>query len=81
MNHLSFKSLVFYGMAIGSVSLLFKVVTACGETNLKAPPAIAGNYRFEPKSLPEWLKSDVSVGENKRIICVYLLLLSIPDRT
>ncbi|MEG4348861.1 hypothetical protein QUA74_03845 [Microcoleus sp. LAD1_D3] len=60
MNHLSLKSLAFYGIAIGSVSLLFKVVTAYGETNLNAPPAIAGNYRFDPKSLPECLKSDAS---------------------
>ncbi|MEG4200342.1 hypothetical protein [Microcoleus sp. Pol12A5] len=61
MNHLSLKSLAFYGIAIGLVSLLFKVVTAYGEANLKAPPAIAGNYRFDPKSLPECLKSDVLV--------------------
>ncbi|MEG4458374.1 hypothetical protein QUA58_26580 [Microcoleus sp. N9_A1] len=61
MNHLSLKSLAFYGIAIGSVSLLFKVVTAYGEANLKAPPAIAGNYRFDPNSLPECLKSDVLV--------------------
>jgi hypothetical protein len=58
MNHLSFKSLAFYGIAIGSVSLLFKVVTAYGETNLKAAPAIAGSYRFDAKSLPPCLKSD-----------------------
>ncbi|MCC3410986.1 MAG: hypothetical protein JGK12_05385 [Microcoleus sp. PH2017_01_SCD_O_A] len=58
MNHLSLKSLAFYGIAIGSVSLLFKVVTAYGETSLKAAPAIAGSYRFDAKSLPECLKSD-----------------------
>ncbi len=58
MNHLSLKSLAFYGIAIGSVSLLFKVVSAYGEANLKAPPAIAGSYRFDAKSLPECLKSD-----------------------
>ena len=58
MNHLSLKSLAFYGVAIGSVSLLFKVVTAYGETNLNAPPAIAGSYRFDDKSLPECLTSD-----------------------
>ena len=58
MNHLSLKSLAFYGIALGSVSLLFKVVTAYGETNLKAPPAIAGSYRFDDKSLPECLTSD-----------------------
>ncbi len=58
MNHLSLKSLAFYGIAIGSVSLLFKVVSAYGEANLKAAPAIAGSYRFDPKNLPECLKSD-----------------------
>jgi hypothetical protein len=58
MNHLNLKSLAFYGVAIGSVALLFKVVSAYGETNLKAAPAIAGNYRFDAKSLPECLKSD-----------------------
>ncbi|UNU26673.1 hypothetical protein [Microcoleus vaginatus] len=61
MNHLSLKSLAFYGIAIGSASLLFKVVTAYGETNLNAPPALAGNYRFDPNNLPECLKSDVLV--------------------
>lgn len=61
MNHLSLKSLAFYGIAIGSVSLLFKVVTAYGEANLKAPPAIAGSYRFDAKNLPECLKSDFLV--------------------
>ncbi|MEG4204936.1 hypothetical protein QUA20_13510 [Microcoleus sp. Pol7_A1] len=58
MNHLSLKSLAFYGIAIGSVLLLFKVVTAYGETNLKAAPAIGGSYRFDAKSLPECLESD-----------------------
>jgi hypothetical protein len=58
MNHLSVKSLAFYGVAIGLVALLFKVVSAYGETNLKAAPAIGGSYRFDAKSLPECLKSD-----------------------
>jgi len=58
MNHLSLKSLAFYGVAIGSVSVLFKVVCAYGETHLKAAPAIAGSYRFDAQSLPECLKSD-----------------------
>ncbi|WP_333046398.1 MULTISPECIES: hypothetical protein [unclassified Microcoleus] len=58
MNHLRLKSLTFYGITIGLVALLFKVVSAYGETNLKAAPAIAGNYRFDAKSLPECLKSD-----------------------
>jgi hypothetical protein len=58
MNHLSLKSLAFYGIAIGSVALLFKVVSAYGETNLEAAPAIGGSYRFDAQSLPECLKSD-----------------------
>ena len=61
MNHLSLKSLAFYGVAIGSVAVLFKVVSAYGETNLKAAPAIAGSYRFDAQSLPECLKSDFLV--------------------
>ncbi len=61
MSHFNLKSLAFYGIAIGSVAVLFKLVTAYGETNLKAPPAIAGNYRFDANNLPECLKSDALV--------------------
>ncbi|AFY43613.1 hypothetical protein [Nostoc sp. PCC 7107] len=38
------KSLTFYGVAIGSVLLLFKTVTAYGENNLKAPSVVDGRY-------------------------------------
>ncbi len=58
MSLFNLKSLAFYGITIGSVALLFKVVTAYGETNLKAAPAIAGSYRFDAKNLPKCLKSD-----------------------
>ena len=58
MSHFSPKSLAFYAIAIGSVAVLFKVVTAYGETNLKAPAAIAGTYRFDANNLPGCLKSD-----------------------
>ena len=61
MNHLNVKLLSFYGISIAIVAVLFKVVTAYGETNLKAPPALAGSYRFDAKSLPECLKSDALV--------------------
>jgi len=61
MPQFNVKMLTFYGVSIAFVAVLFKIVTAYGETNLKAPPAIAGHYRFEPKSLPECLKSDVLV--------------------
>lgn len=46
MNHFNLKSLAFYGIAITSVLLLFKTVTAYGESNLKAPPVINGAYRL-----------------------------------
>ncbi|MEG4320495.1 MULTISPECIES: hypothetical protein [unclassified Microcoleus] len=58
MIHLNVKLLSFYGVSLAFVAVLFKVVTAYGETNLKAPPAIAGSYRFDAKSLPQCLKSD-----------------------
>nr|WP_166482618.1 hypothetical protein [Scytonema sp. UIC 10036] len=46
MHHFNLKSLVFYGTAIGSVLLLFKVVTAYGESNLKPPPTLNSRYRL-----------------------------------
>jgi hypothetical protein len=59
MHQLKIKTLVFYGVTIGSVLLLFKVVTAYGESNLKAPPAINGRYKLVlSKSLPICEKSD-----------------------
>ncbi|MBD2772455.1 hypothetical protein [Iningainema tapete] len=60
MHHLNLKSLAFYGVAIGSVLLLFKVVTVYGETKLKAPSQIEENYRLSfQKNLPICEKSDV----------------------
>lgn len=56
MSHFNFKSFGFYAFAIGAVLVLFKVVTAFGET-VKAPPPIAGSYRLIPQSLPECLES------------------------
>ncbi|MBE9205480.1 hypothetical protein IQ244_02815 [Nostoc sp. LEGE 06077] len=44
MNHFNLKSLTFYGVAIASVLVLFKTVTAYGESNLKAPPVVDGRY-------------------------------------
>jgi len=46
MSHFNFKSLTFYGIAIGLVLVLFEVVTAYGESNLKAPAPIDGRYRL-----------------------------------
>lgn len=58
-SHFNLKSLAFYGVAIGSVLLLFNVVTAYGERNLKAPASINGRYRLSfAEKLPTCSKSD-----------------------
>lgn len=44
MNHFHPKSLLFYGIMIGSVLILFRVTAAYGEKHLKAPPNINGRY-------------------------------------
>ena len=58
MSHFNFKSLAFYGATIAFVVVLFEVVTAYGEKNIKAPVAIDGSYplSFTPNS-PTCLKS------------------------
>jgi hypothetical protein len=43
-QHFNFKSLIFYAIAISSVLVLFKTVTAYGEKNLKPPPQINTRY-------------------------------------
>ncbi|NHC34646.1 hypothetical protein [Scytonema millei] len=56
-NHFNLKSLAFYGIAIGSVLLLFKVVSAYGEANLKAQPSIQGRYLLSlDQNLPDCLE-------------------------
>ena len=47
MSHFSRKSLIFYGVAISSVVLLFNGVARYGTTHLKAPIAIDGNYELQ----------------------------------
>jgi hypothetical protein len=44
MHHFNVKSLTFYTIAITSVMLVFKVVTAYGESQLKAPKSVFGKY-------------------------------------
>jgi len=58
MTKIDWKLLGFYGIAIGSVVVLFKVVSTYGESNLKAPAGIAGSYRIEAQNLPGCLKSE-----------------------
>ena len=57
-SHFNLKTLSFYGVAIGSVVILFNVVSAYGEANIKAPPVINGNYRLKAKNLPECVNSE-----------------------
>ncbi len=58
MGHFNHKSLTFYGVMIGSVLVLFKIVSFYGESSLKAPPNIAGNYLLANENLPDCLKSE-----------------------
>ncbi|MBK1988351.1 hypothetical protein A0J48_012505 [Sphaerospermopsis aphanizomenoides BCCUSP55] len=46
INHFNFKSLAFYGVAIASVLILFKTVTAYGENHLRATTPINNRYRL-----------------------------------
>jgi hypothetical protein len=57
MGHFNLKSLTFYGVMIGSVLVLFNIVSVYGENSLKAPPNIAGNYLLDSQDLPDCLKS------------------------
>jgi hypothetical protein len=56
-GHFSPKSLIFYGCAIGSVTLLFSLATAYGEANLKAPDRIDGRYPLSTASLPDCVQA------------------------
>lgn len=58
MSHFSPKSLSLYGVAIGTVVVVFNIVSAYGEKNLKAPPPVKGFYNLETNNLPECFQSD-----------------------
>lgn len=57
MGQLKLKSLSFYGIAIGSVMILFKIVSTYGDANLasKTPDAIGGRYPIKSSNLPPCL--------------------------
>lgn len=80
MSHFNLKSLTFYGVAIGAVVVLFKVVTAYGETNLKAPPSVGGSYRISAQNLPGCLKSDTLMLDIKQS-GIYLFGSLLPEKT
>ncbi|MBL1173802.1 hypothetical protein [Pantanalinema sp. GBBB05] len=51
------RSLIFYGGSIGFVMVLFSVVSAYGEANLKAPNHINGRYPIAASNLPGCLQN------------------------
>ena len=55
-HNFNWKSFVFYAATIASVLILFKGVTAYGETQLKAPVSIGGDYSIEFDTPPKCLK-------------------------
>ncbi|MBD2580040.1 hypothetical protein [Oscillatoria sp. FACHB-1406] len=61
MSHFNGKSLAFYGIAIGSVVVLFNAVTAYGETHLTAPPSLGGRYRLQIENLPNCLQKEPKI--------------------
>lgn len=61
MSRFNLKSLTFYGGAIAAVVVLFEVVTAYGENNLKAPINIDGRYRLSYTPQPDCLNSNAPV--------------------
>lgn len=56
-SHFSPRSLTFYACAIGLVTVLFSVVSAYGEANLKAPNHIDGRYPIAAFNLPGCLQN------------------------
>lgn len=49
MNRFNKKTAIFYISTIVLVLILFKIITAYGESNLKASPSIRGSYQLEIK--------------------------------
>ncbi|HAA27539.1 MAG TPA: hypothetical protein DCE56_07510 [Cyanobacteria bacterium UBA8553] len=71
---------IIAGIMLGSSVVLFKVVSAYGETHLKAPPAIGGSYQINAQKLPGCLKSDALVLDIKQF-GVYLFASLLPAKT
>lgn len=58
MPHCNQRSLIFYGVAIGSVVILFRLVTWYGTTHLRAPASIYGDYGLTLSPSPPCLQAD-----------------------
>ncbi|WRH65273.1 MAG: hypothetical protein RSE13_15235 [Planktothrix sp. GU0601_MAG3] len=81
-NHFNLKSLAFYGTMIGSVLILFKGVTVYGETKLKAPITIGGDYSIEFDTPPQCLKDKdltLKIEQSGIYIFANLVLEKSPD--
>jgi hypothetical protein len=80
MSHFNVKTLSFYGLAIIAVVVLFNVVSAYGNANLKAPAPIGGQYRINAQNLPGCLKSEDLVLDIKQS-GIYLVGSLLPAKT
>jgi hypothetical protein len=80
MSHFNAKTLSFYGIAIGTVVVLFNVVSAYGNANLKAPHPIGDQYRINAQNLPGCLKSDALMLDIKQS-GIYLVGSLLPAKT
>ncbi|PAX55143.1 hypothetical protein CK510_11515 [Brunnivagina elsteri CCALA 953] len=62
MNKPKFNSLAFYVIAISSVLVIFKTVTVYGESKLKAPQSIDGDYELQlTEKLPDCQNPNILV--------------------
>lgn len=83
MSHFNLKSLAFYGTAIGSVVVLFSVVTSYGNSHLKASPAVDGRYRLDAENLPGCLKGSplvLTIQQSGEYLGGYLLPADIVEK-
>ncbi|MBD2156409.1 hypothetical protein [Leptolyngbya sp. FACHB-16] len=83
-SHFSPKSLAFYGVAIGSVTVLFLATTRYGQAHLQAPKAIEGDYAIAPGTLPGCLGDrplTLSIQQSGIYLTGTLLANDADDRT
>lgn len=57
MNVFSLKSLGLYSLVVGSAIGFFQLVTSYGESNIKAPISVVGNYLITAQQLPNCLQN------------------------
>ncbi|SKB14523.1 conserved hypothetical protein [Planktothrix sp. PCC 11201] len=81
-HNFNWISFVFYAATIASVLILFKGVTTYGETQLKAPVSIGGDYSIEFDTPPNCLKNKdltLKIEQSGIYIFANLVLEKSPD--